>query len=139
MQDEKRTFIDTNILVYCVYGTSDQKEIIGEILSDRKIIAILSTQVLKEFTNVSIKKKLHKTLPELKRHLSIIQQSFIIFEINTYTIFDALDIKESHKYSFYDSLIIASAIESKCATIYSEDMHHGQIIKKQLKISNPFI
>ena len=51
----------------------------------------------------------------------------------------ALTIKERYQFSFYDSLIIASALELDCAVLYSEDMQHGQIIDEQLKITNPFL
>jgi predicted nucleic acid-binding protein len=38
----------------------------------------------------------------------------------------------------YDSLIIASALEAGCATLFSEDMQHGQAIDSTLTIRNPF-
>lgn len=47
-------------------------------------------------------------------------------------------IADKYKFSFYDSLIIAAALESGCSTLYSEDMHDGQIIEKTLTIKNPF-
>jgi len=52
--------------------------------------------------------------------------------------FSALIIKERYQFSFYDSLIIASAIEADCDILYSEDMQHKQIIDEQLQILNPF-
>ncbi len=51
---------------------------------------------------------------------------------------DAIDIREKYKFQYYDSLIIATALENKCTILYSEDMQHGQIIERQLKIINPF-
>jgi len=47
-------------------------------------------------------------------------------------------IAEQYKYSIWDSLIIASALESNCSALYTEDLQHGQIIDKKLKIINPF-
>ena len=43
-----------------------------------------------------------------------------------------------YKFSYWDSLIVSSAIESKCSILYSEDMQHNQIINERLKILNPF-
>lgn len=40
-------------------------------------------------------------------------------------------------YSFYDSLIIAAALEARCQVLYSEDMQDGQAVRG-LKIANPF-
>jgi len=39
-------------------------------------------------------------------------------------------------FSYYDSLIIASALECECSVLFSEDMQHGQIIESTLKIVN---
>jgi len=41
-------------------------------------------------------------------------------------------------FSFYDSLIIAAALESDCKCLISEDLHHGQSVDKILVIENPF-
>ena len=139
MKDKQLIFIDSNILVYNVYGTEEQKKLINRIITHEDNTPILSTQVLKEFTNVSIRKKLHKTSVELKKHLTKAKQSFIISDITLETIIEAIDLRERYKYSFYDSLIIATALESKCTVIYSEDLQHKQIIKKKLEIRNPFI
>ena len=131
-------FIDSNILIYSLYGTDEQKQLIGKILSHHDNTPLLSIQVLKEFANVSIRKKLHKTSTELKKHLSKIKISFNVAEITTDTILQALDIRDRYKYSFYDSLIIATALENKCMILYSEDLQHNQGIGKKMKILNPF-
>jgi len=99
---------------------------------------IVSTQVMKEFANVSLRKKLHNTTAELKKHLTKINQTFFIAELSYKTILEAIDLKEKYQYAFYDSLIIATAIENDCFTLYSEDLQHNQIIKKKLKIVNLF-
>ena len=48
-----------------------------------------------------------------------------------------LDIQDRYHYSFYDSLIIAAALEAGCARLLSEDMQDGQRIDS-LTIVNPF-
>jgi len=55
------------------------------------------------------------------------------------TIVNACDIALKYHFSFYDSLIIAAALESGCSTLYTEDMHNGQVIEDRLKIVNPFV
>ena len=54
------------------------------------------------------------------------------------TICKAVELKESYGYSYYDSLMLASALESDCDIILTEDMQDGQIIENRLKIINPF-
>ena len=51
----------------------------------------------------------------------------------------SLMIKEKYYLQYYDSLILATAIENKCTILYSEDMQHNQVIDNQLLVINPFI
>jgi predicted nucleic acid-binding protein len=39
----------------------------------------------------------------------------------------------------FDGLVVAAALEAGCATLWSEDMQHGLVIDKRLKILNPFV
>ncbi|WP_411728328.1 PIN domain-containing protein [Methyloglobulus sp.] len=49
-----------------------------------------------------------------------------------------LDLQSRFGFSFYDSLIVAAALESDCTRLYTEDLQHGQKIEG-LTIENPFI
>jgi predicted nucleic acid-binding protein len=138
MKDSAKVFIDTNILVYGFYGLPTPKETVVALFKSQTEPAIISIQVLKEFTNASIRKKLYKSREELNSYLINIRSSFFVSEITLETILDALDLGEEYRYSFYDSLIIATALQSGCTILYSEDMQHEQIIRKKLKIINPF-
>ena len=51
---------------------------------------------------------------------------------------EALRLAERYGYSISDSLILASALEAGCETLWSEDMQHGLKIDGRLRIANPF-
>ncbi len=55
------------------------------------------------------------------------------------TIERAIEIADRYRFSFYDSLILASALEAGCSFLYSEDMQNGQTIAEVLTIKNPFL
>jgi predicted nucleic acid-binding protein len=55
------------------------------------------------------------------------------------TIKKALYLHEKYRYSYYDSLILASALENGCKMIFTEDLQNGQVIEKTLKVVNIFI
>jgi predicted nucleic acid-binding protein len=40
---------------------------------------------------------------------------------------------------FWDTNVLVAAMENNCNTLYSEDLHHGQLIENKLKIVNPFL
>jgi predicted nucleic acid-binding protein len=62
-----------------------------------------------------------------------------IYNYNSNTIIQAITIKHTYQLQFYDALIIATALENNCNILYSEDMHHNQLIENKLKIINSFI
>jgi len=56
--------------------------------------------------------------------------------LNTHTA--AVSLARDHGLSFYDALIVASAIESGCDILYTEDLQHGRSFGG-LAIVNPFL
>ena len=50
---------------------------------------------------------------------------------------DVFRIRGKYNGSFWDSLIVASALDNKCTVLYSEDMQHGLLIDNKLKVVNP--
>ena len=58
--------------------------------------------------------------------------------VDDYTVIKALEQHEKYGYSYYDSLIISSALESECSYLLSEDMADGQLIEGSLAIKNIF-
>lgn len=132
-----KCFLDTNILIYAHTDLDLQKQ-----QAAQKVIAsentCLSTQVLQETANVLFKKfqfdwpNIHIVLKEMIDYNDL--------HINSSsTISEACRIAERYGFSFYDSLIIAAALESECVVLLSEDMQHSIVIDGKLSIRNPFL
>jgi predicted nucleic acid-binding protein len=136
--NDKNIFIDTNILIYRSFGNEEQKNTVHKILDAHKLNSIISTQVLSEFINAGVRKKFLDSEKKLTAALLHFIQNFQIAPIAPKTILQANDIRVQYKYSYYDSLIIATALENKCGILFSEDLQHNQIIRRKLKIINPF-
>ena len=133
MSDSK-IFIDSNILI-CLFDGDAKRKAFATSLKNKN--HIISTQVINENINVCLKKiKLSKL--EAFSHGAYLMDNFEIVTITKSTIETAFSISIKYEYSFWDSLILSSAIESGCNIIYSEDMQHGQIIEDRLTIVNPF-
>jgi predicted nucleic acid-binding protein len=60
-------------------------------------------------------------------------------EVGIDDIRSAWALAERYGYSHYDSLIITAALRAGCATLYSEDLQHSQLIDGRLDIVNPFL
>ena len=137
MQDIK-VFIDSNIVIYAYSFTEKDKQRISETIISQSY-SVISTQVLQEIANI-LHHKFGNDYEVIKN--TLIECKTAVNEMYTniqQTILYACDIAKKYGYSFYDSLIIAAAIESGCSLLYSEDMQHNQLIERKLRIINPFL
>ncbi len=126
-------FFDTNVLVYA-FLASEKREPALEALADGGVI---SAQVLGEFTNVA-RRKHGRSWSDIDTAITIIRNRFPdILPITAETHARALKLAQSHDFAFYDALIVASALESGCRVLFSEDMQHGRKVEG-LTIRNPF-
>ena len=132
-----RIFIDTNVLIYLYSKEKDKQQIVLSLLESEHTFWI-STHVIMEFCNVLIK-KLKYTRKEVEVALEDFKENFEIIEVTLGTIEKALTIQEQYRYTFFDSLVLATALLSNCTQIYSEDMQHNQVIENTLRIRNPFL
>lgn len=129
-----RYFVDTNVVIYA-FDRSDFKSVIAKNLIVSQ--PFISTQVLSETTNVCLRKlKLSKEISfENTKYLMGIC-NVVLLTKTTYLI--AFDVSINYGFSFWDSLIIASALENGCDVLYTEDMQHNQLIENKLRVLNPF-
>jgi predicted nucleic acid-binding protein len=134
-------FLDTNVLVYSFDKTAPAKQVIAKQLIRHALQTqqgLISTQVVQEFLNLAIRKfspplSTSEAREYLKSTLMPLCQQF-----PSIAFYDqALLVQMETGYSWYDSLVIAAAIEANCITLLSEDMHHDQRIRG-ITILNPF-
>jgi len=131
-----KVFLDTNILVY-LHSATEAKKRDASIALLKHYACVTSTQALNEFCNVFIKKY---RMPHEVIKKSVVGISWLchVSDINERVICSAVDINGNYGFSFYDCLMIASAIDNDCEILFSEDMNDGQIIDGKLKIMNPY-
>jgi predicted nucleic acid-binding protein len=128
-------FADSNIWLYLLQNDLHKKQIALNLLTQKLTI---STQVLNENSNVCLR-KFKMTLPNTLLHIQNLCAKCYVVSFDQQTIEKAFEICQVYHYSYFDSLIIATALENQCAILYSEDMHHSQVIDNQLTIINPFL
>lgn len=133
-----KIFIDTNILIYCYHDLNPEKRDKSRNLINKFDEVIISTQVLNEFAN-AFHKKLKAEWRDITISLQEILSNFSITTNSQITTLKACRISEKYKISFYDGLILASALENNCTILFSEDMQNGQRFEDKLIIINPFL
>ncbi len=129
-----KAFVDTNIVVYA--SIEDPKT--ARAKSTLQSAQIISLQVLNEFANVA-RRRLKRSPDEIGKITLWLRQAFEIRPLSLQLHDAALVLCDRYGYTFYDSLIIATALEAGCKTLYSEDLQHKQLIDKRLRIINPFV
>jgi len=130
-------FLDTNIVIYCYSDNEPEKRTISQQKANSSK-AIISTQVIQEFINAMTKKH-NLSWIEAESYVGEFTSNFLIYLNSPSTLRLACQIANRYKFHFYDSLIVAAALETSCEILYSEDLQHGQIIEDQLTIINPFL
>ena len=133
-----RSFIDTNVIIYAFSSSDSEKRKKALNLFLNESFPAISIQVLNEFCNIQ-KKKFKINNPDIKTNLGLILEKTKLFSNSYNDIVLACDISEKYHYSYYDSLIISSALNNNCSILYSEDMQNNQVIENKLTIINPFV
>ena len=108
-----------------------------KLLLEKYTDIVVSSQVLNEISNVFVRKYKLKTeiITEHLKHMLDIVEVDSLTENNT---FKALSLLDKYNLSFYDAVIVSSAINSSCSIIFSEDLQANQIIDDKIRIVNPF-
>ena len=134
-----RSFLDTNILVYSFLPSEGSKHntcknLLNSLISTEVCI---STQVLNELY-VALKKNGISDV-DARYYVEYCISKYNVFPIGLNEVQACLELRDRYAFSYWDSLILAAAIENDCAVIYSEDMKSDQIINSNFKIINPLL
>lgn len=132
-------FIDTNVLLYAVSNNVKEieKKWLARALLERKHFG-LSAQVLQEFY-VNATGKLARTLPEAEA-MEFIRwlEQFPIVPTDLALFRGAVELRKRYRIAYWDAAVLAAAKELGAATLYSEDLSHGQVYDG-VQVVNPFL
>lgn len=132
------SFLDTNVLLYLDAADIPEKQARAEALwqeSRRSGLGVISTQVLQEYYSAATRKL--GVQPEIARSRVDLWATLRVVQVTVPTIRSAIVREQRDRLSFWDALIVETAISAGCRTLYSEDMQAGRRFEG-LKIINPF-
>ena len=133
-----KVFVDSNIWLYSLIQSDDgdrHQQAVDFLIQLES--PVINSQVIREICS-NLKKK--TSIPEVQL-CSLIHgwyQDCKVVHSNASQHLLASRIRNSYSLSYWDSLIVAAALDANCVTLYSEDMQHGQIIDGKMTILNPF-
>lgn len=131
---EPKAFIDSNVLIYLMSADAAKADQAEAVVQQGGMI---SAQVLNEVANVA-RRKLAMSWEEINEVLSLIRILCPAEPLTVKTHEKGMSIAERYGLGIYDAMIVAAALIGDCDTLYSEDMHDGLHVDKQLRICNPF-
>jgi predicted nucleic acid-binding protein len=130
-----RVFFDSNVLIYAIVSGDSRRERAQQLVAQGGVISV---QVLNEFVAVA-RRKMRMPWEDVIEALGAIRILFpspVAITVDTHDA--ALEIAPKYGFGIYDAMIVSSAIEANCSTVYSEDLQDGQAIAGKLTIRNPF-
>ena len=136
MPESEACFIDTNVWLYAFTDEDKLKKEIAQTLI-KASQPVISVQVINE-TCVNLIKQAH--FPEMKigELIETFYQKYDVIDVQKGMLMTASQLRQEYALSYWDSMIVASALNSGVKTLYSEDMQHGLLIHERLIIINPF-
>jgi predicted nucleic acid-binding protein len=136
-----RFFLDTNVFVYTFDLRSPRKQKQARALVDSALESrhgVISYQVVQEFLNVALRKFDRPMLPaEAERFLQRVLLPLCDVFPDGPLYSEALSVLEETGWTFYDALVVSSAVAAKCGVLFSEDLQHGRVVRG-VEIRNPF-
>ena len=132
-------FFDTNILVYVFDRSESVKQVQAQDLVSVHMTArdmVLSTQVLQELYVTLTRKKQLGALDALEVVTTFAQERVVPASADL--VLRGLALSHSSQLSAWDALIVQSALDAGCTTLYSEDFQNGMRFD-DLLVVNPFV
>ena len=128
------SFFDTNVLLYI--ASSDAAK------ADKAEAAVavggaISVQVLNELTNVA-RRRMQMSWADTHAFLRMLRGLLTVHPLTIEVHETGLALAKRYGLSTYDGMIAASALHAGCDKLWSEDMQHGMVLEKRLRIVNPF-
>jgi predicted nucleic acid-binding protein len=136
------SFIDTNLFIYQLEASDERRAATADRIIRKGIEtrnACISFQVVQECLNTVLRKaEIPLSTDETKQYLDNVLSPLYRVPASLSLYRRALDLQARYRYGFYDSLIVAAALDAGCTRLYSEDLQDGQRIEG-LIIKNPFV
>ncbi len=132
-------FVDTNVLVYAFDDDSPRKQQAArELLDEEAHRVVLSTQVLSEFY-VTVTRKLGRPL-SIDQAIEALDAlcELPVHTLGTEIVRAAVRRSAASQVSYWDALIIETALAAGATVLLTEDLQHGQQFGR-LRVTNPLL
>lgn len=133
-----RIFVDSNVWLYAfILGDQDKHGVAKLLLDEHEERIVVSSQIVHE-VSVNLLKKAQMSESALRRFLTDVHRKYRVEPCRLKVDLKASELRETHCLSYWDSLVVAAALESDCSKLFTEDLQDGQVFEERLTVVNPF-
>lgn len=141
MSADGRSFVDTNVVAYAYDAASEVKRaaarpLIQELWESRR--GCVSIQVLQELFVILTRRLAQPLEVETAQRATRTMSHWVVHSPSVEDVDAAIRLHERYRISFWDAMIVQSAVQLGCDVLYSEDMNAGQRYDGVLVV-NPFV
>lgn len=129
--------IDSNVWIYAFMKGEEARIVSANRLIEQTDSIILTTQIINEVCSVLLRKNRIST-QAVSHYIDYFYGEYVVALLEESTLRLAATLRIRYNFSFWDSFVVASAIENQCVILYSEDMQH-QLVVQNTCIINPFL
>ena len=132
-----RCFVDSNVWLYAlIVAQNPAKTATAHALLSINT-PVVSTQVINEVCRNLIRKARFSN-DKIEQVINSFYDNYHVVQVSRNILLTATQLRKKYSVSFWDSLLVSAVLESGVSILYSEDMHHGLVVKGRLRIVNPF-
>jgi len=133
-------FVDSNIWLYALLPHQDVKKTSSArtLIKTRQSEICVSSQVIIEVA-ANLLRKGNFLESQITKFIEDTYQKYKVVIITEPILLNASELRTKYSLSYFDSMIVSAALESKSSILYSEDMHNGLIVEGKLTIINPLV
>jgi len=127
----EKIFVDSNVWVYLFTSSEESKNAVArKFIAENSLndnIMVISYQVLNEVAAV-LKNKKKFSEEKIRFVIETMLDLCVLQDFTKNILLKASVLRDEHRFSYWDSLIVATASEARCNKLSSEDMQHGRDI-----------
>ncbi|MCB9432176.1 MAG: PIN domain-containing protein [Ardenticatenaceae bacterium] len=132
-------FLDSNIWLYAMLTYQSQAKSLAcqNLIHANQDNITLSSQVVIEVI-ANLLRKGNFSEVQIVKFIEDVYRDHLVIDVSPKVMLKASQLRAKYSFSYFDSLIVAAALETGSTLLYSEDMHNGLVVENQLTITNPF-
>ena len=132
-------FVDTNIWLYAFISSQDSEKSkkAQEFILTHQGNLVVRTQVINEVC-VNLIRKANMSEESVREVIKSFYRRYDVLVLEKSMLIKASELRQRYAISYWDSLIVASALAASATVLYSEDMQDGLVVDGRLTIKSPF-